>query len=554
MALREVLVEFTTKFATGPLKAGLGMIKRGISAVANFRNLLLGSALFLGAKRVGDAMAEWVKDLVSEGDKLAKTAKQLGIPPETLQSWQVAGQFAGASAEDVTNAFTKIQKAAADAGDGLKAAADGFRAAGVDFKAADGSLKDGPQLMRELADGLRGVTDTSKRTQIAMALMGRSGSKLIPLLTQDAEALDASLRELAELGGGFSADMAKSSEDAADAMLRWELATKSMKTQVVAGILPTITTWLNRLSKFGGKLASLVKDTEAGKTAFLIFGGTVAAVMAAVLLPLLPIIAAFAIFFLIVEDLVTMFSGGKSVVGAFLDKTFGVGTTAKVVEKAKKAWEKYKDQIVSTGKQVAIFIVKATVGIIAGTIKMIAAFLNFKNAVGFYIDDIKTRFSSLVNAIKAIPRNVQMIGEDIMQGLIDGIEKKWDSLVKKVKQVGQIIEKTLRVETETRSPSRKAMRIAADYGEGLIQGLQRSAPGLKAAAANLAPEASLPSTAGASVPNRGPVTVAVTQSNHMTFNGMDPAKTASAVRKSAVDGLAAERRAALQAFTPYVEA
>lgn len=548
MALREVLVEFRTKFATGPLQRGVGMIRGAIGQIANLRNVLLGSALFLGAKRAGDALAEWTKELVSEGDKLAKTAKQLGISPEVLQSWQVAGQFAGASAEEVTNALTKIQKAAADASDGMTTTVQAFKDAGIEYKNAAGELRTGPELLLALADGLRGVESTSKRTQIAMALMGRSGAKLIPLLTQDADALDASLRELAELGGGFSADLAEQSEAAADATLRWELSTKSMKTQIVAGILPTVTKWMNTLAKFGGRLVNLVKDTNAGKTAFILLGGTIAAVLAAVMLPLLPIIALFAIFFLIVEDIVTMFSGGKSVVGDFLDKTFGIGTTKKVIEKVKDAWAKYKDQIITTGKAVAVFIVTASIAIIKGTIKMIAAFLNFKNAVSFYIDDVKTRISSLVNAIGMIPTNVKRIGEDLIQGLIDGIDAKWEDLKGKVKKVGQLIENTLRTETDSHSPSRKAIRIAADYGAGLVQGLAQSAPQVASASANLEPEASFGS---ASIPNRT-ATIGVTQVNQMTFQGMsDPRAIADAVNGATSQGLEAERRAALRALTTY---
>ena len=94
--------------------------------------------------------------MVDAGDALGKTATQLGLTSDQLQSWQAAAGFAGVEGQKFAQSMRVLQKNTLLAEQGSKQAGDAFKKLGVDVKDSNGQLKTGDQLMREVGVALRG--------------------------------------------------------------------------------------------------------------------------------------------------------------------------------------------------------------------------------------------------------------------------------------------------------------------------------------------------------------------------------------------------------------
>ncbi|GAB5547812.1 MAG: hypothetical protein SangKO_075720 [Sandaracinaceae bacterium] len=141
---------------------------------------------------------------------------------------------------------------------------------------------------------------------------------------------------------GLSADFVVNAEAAQDAITDWNTATLSFKSQLGAAFLPTLTRVLLAVTEYGTLIASAVRRSNAVQVAFwglVTVLGALAVAFAIGFAPVTVGLALLALLFFVVEDLVTLFMGGESAIGAFLDELFGVGTAQAVVESLTAAWE-----------------------------------------------------------------------------------------------------------------------------------------------------------------------------------------------------------------------
>lgn len=178
------------------------------------------------------------------------------------------------------------------------------------------------------------------------------------------------LERFDELGGGLSKEFTESAKKADDALIDLSIVSKSVKNAIGVELLPTVAAGIERFVNFAATLLKTFKGTNAVRVALLglgaasIFSGIKLATGAAKSLGLLKNLAGkstqglmgtaralyylakaalnvglkIGILFLILEDLYTLFTGGKSAIGAFIDGIFGVGTAAKAVESVKAAF------------------------------------------------------------------------------------------------------------------------------------------------------------------------------------------------------------------------
>ena len=343
MALREVLADLSVRVrGTRQLQGAT----RGVNAfVGNMRaaSTALGAAgaAITSALAIGQ-VAAFTKELIDLGDELGKTAQQLGLTTDQLQAWRFAADRSGVDGRAMSQSFMRLQRAAFDASRGSRTQAEAFGALGVQLRDGNGQLLAADELMRQMARGMAGLEDETAKVALAQTLMGRSGARLLPLLNGGEEGAEALLERFRELGGGLSADFVVSAEAAQDAITDWNTATLSFKSQLGAAFLPTLTRVLLAVTEYGTLIASAVRRSNAVQVAFwglVTVLGALAVAFAIGFAPVTVGLALLALLFFVVEDLVTLFMGGESAIGAFLDELFGVGTAQDVVESLTAAWE-----------------------------------------------------------------------------------------------------------------------------------------------------------------------------------------------------------------------
>lgn len=206
------------KLITG-VKVGLG----AIAAFAGFR---------------------WAQGLIAQtvelGGKLSDLSQQVGIPAETLQELGYAGEQSSVSMQSLANSLGKLAKLAYDAKKGGKEAGDAFRKVGVSVRGADGSLKSADVLLAEIANHISKLPDGTEKTAKAMALFGRSGKEMIPLLNEGGDGIAALRKEFVELGGVIDGDTVDALEAFGDEQDKIKVAFDGIRNQAVVAILPTL--------------------------------------------------------------------------------------------------------------------------------------------------------------------------------------------------------------------------------------------------------------------------------------------------------------------------
>ncbi|HEV7286024.1 MAG TPA: phage tail tape measure protein [Kaistia sp.] len=223
----------------GPAKALRGVA--GASALVGARiGGLLGPLTGLGAIAGTFALGKMISDFTGFGDALAKQALRIGVSVEALQKLRYAGDMAGASQEVLDDALMKANKTLAEAAGGKnKDVADLYRQLGIQMKDSSGQIRSLADIMPELADAFVANENPAVRARMAVALFGRAGQDLIPLLAGGGAAMRDMMAE-AERFGLVTKEQAAAAEAFNDAQGRMNAAFTGLRNAIGAELLPRL--------------------------------------------------------------------------------------------------------------------------------------------------------------------------------------------------------------------------------------------------------------------------------------------------------------------------
>lgn len=357
MALREVFARFRTQFDGSALQRGAAQVggltsglNAGLGALTRLGSAFLGLEIVSIVRSWISAVVDFVGGLTDLGDELSDSAARLGLSVTTLQAWRHAAGQGGVGADALSGALARLQRAAAGAAEGGEAQAAVFRRLGVSARDAEGNARPLESLLPDLADGFARMENTTERGGAAMELFGRSGTVLLPFLSEGREGLAAMTAELERLGGGASVEMIESAARLDDALNRLDLSILSIKSRIAVALLPivenlteavtTVTAWFAR-----HEAASLALEVAVVTLATVI--GILAVVLLIILSPvILLIVVLFGTLFvivgtvvLVIQDLYTWITGGESLIGGFVESMLAA---------AGISWDPIRREITST--------------------------------------------------------------------------------------------------------------------------------------------------------------------------------------------------------------
>lgn len=337
--LRDILARFGVQVDAGPLLA----LDAGIGAVVG-QLQGLGQALAAGFAVQG--LANFVDSTVNAADELNDLSQRLNVNTESLQAWGLAAGLNGLSAEEMHHGLGILQRSLGQAVTGNSTARQAFHRLGVEIRGADGATRDLDAVFLDVAESIARTEDPARRAALAQSVFGRSGATLVPLLAQGREGLVALRAEYRRLGGGASREMIARSAELNDNMDRLDLATFSLRTRLVNLLLPTLISASERAIWLAGAFIEAADKSHVLEAAIVVLGTiavvaglSVAAAWAGPILVFGLVAAAVIFLILLVDDLITLFSGGTSVIGGFIDEMFGIGAATEMVEYLTAAWE-----------------------------------------------------------------------------------------------------------------------------------------------------------------------------------------------------------------------
>jgi hypothetical protein len=340
-ALRSILAKFGIQVDTAALATANDAINGSIGLLQRFGGLLTGGLAAFGITRFMHQMAEF-------GDELTESSQKLGINAQELMSWRYAASLSGVEAQSLATSLQILQKNAFEATTGSKEMRKDFGRLGIVLKDSNGQLKSGSDLMMEVGVALGNVSNSAEKVALARSLLGRSGAELLPLFNEGAEGMERLRKEGSALFSDVTQKYLKDSAALADMFIKFEATIMGVKVAIARELMPPFLKLLDWTRKGVLWIKGIAQTTyifevaALGLAARLLYLGYVARgtllKLALASLPILVTAAALAFIALVVEDLYQLFTGGRSVIGEFIDSLFGVGAASNFVHGVKDAF------------------------------------------------------------------------------------------------------------------------------------------------------------------------------------------------------------------------
>lgn len=228
-ALRVVLGMDTAAFEDGT--------KRAVSKVEGFAAAFQRAFAAATVAAVFTALIKGISDTIDQMDQLGKMAQKIGIPVEELSALKYAANLADVSTESLSLGMVRLAKnMSAVAGGAGGPAKEAFKALNITLTDSSGNLKSTSDLMGELSDKFAGFKDSAAKTALAVALFGRGGADLIPLLNEGRKGLASAAEEARKFGLIVTDEAAKGAQDFNDNLKRLSSVMGGVMIQVTSGL------------------------------------------------------------------------------------------------------------------------------------------------------------------------------------------------------------------------------------------------------------------------------------------------------------------------------
>lgn len=259
---------------SGGLQNGLASIGASVAGLVN--PFTAGAAAFaaLGAGAV--AAGRNLVQLEGEVERLGQLADRVGVSFSFIQVLETAARQTGTSVEQLGGGFTRFLRAVNEARDGTKSAAEAFK----NLRISADAVRDGnPEtLFQQAAQALAQMPDPAQRTATAMALFGKSGAELLPVIKQ----LGTAATDLERLGGALTEQQRADIDAFGGAMDRLGVASQGLYRQITANFAGIGTAVANSTAESIGGINRLIRalDDTASDRTFLGFQKTQARLQA----------------------------------------------------------------------------------------------------------------------------------------------------------------------------------------------------------------------------------------------------------------------------------
>ena len=223
---------FTSRVNTGLLKgmAILATIGASIGAIAvgaYMKTEALGQSAFDMGEKFGISGGE--------ASKWLSIAGQLGISSETI----------GTGLKFISKNMGNVQLALSHGHKPALLLTDAFSSLGVKLYDANGKLRSTTDVMNQVADKFATMPDGAMKTAAAVAIFGRSGSEMIPILNQGSAGLAAMTAQGIKLGTVMSTQQVEAIHKAYLAHQKFDQALAGLTNQIGIKLMPTMTKLFN---------------------------------------------------------------------------------------------------------------------------------------------------------------------------------------------------------------------------------------------------------------------------------------------------------------------
>jgi hypothetical protein len=151
---------------------------------------------------------------------LDEAAEQIGVTARNLQALQFAATQSGVKMEQLDTGLTKFSQKMGEAAEGSKEMVEALTKLGVKNLDVAGNLRPTEDLLVDVAKAITAIDDPARRSAAAVDFFGKAGTRMLPVLAEIANGMDALGQKADAAGAIIDAKTIKILDDAADSMAR----------------------------------------------------------------------------------------------------------------------------------------------------------------------------------------------------------------------------------------------------------------------------------------------------------------------------------------------
>lgn len=219
-----------TKAFAASQKDAQAAVKASSAGLVELKAAIIGAGIGTGILAVGAAF----KSAIAQMDEFNKTAQKTGISTEVLSGLNLAAQQGGVGIDAFGTALKKLSVNLADLQTGTSEAAKYLRNIGV--AAGD----DTQTALKKIADAFVAIPDGATKTAIAIALFGKAGADMIPVLNGGSQALEDFQTKAKRLGIVIGSETAKNAEKFNDSIDDMRTAMRGIVLRIADGMMPAM--------------------------------------------------------------------------------------------------------------------------------------------------------------------------------------------------------------------------------------------------------------------------------------------------------------------------
>lgn len=262
--------------AIGGLSGTAGKVSGGLKGLAGAAGGLSGALGSLVPLATGAGLAAMAKGAIDAADDMNDLSQKTGVSVESLSKFQQAANASGTSIEGVGKAMIKLNRNLATDNAG---AAEALTALGLSATDASGKLKSTDAIMLEVADKFAKMPDGANKTAAAMALFGKAGADMIPMLNGGSKAVT-------DLSATMTGDFAKGADSLNDKLAALQGRLLALGVNIGTALMPALNViadlvmgLANAFAAMPGPIQAIVGGIVALAAAFVVLAPAISAVI-----------------------------------------------------------------------------------------------------------------------------------------------------------------------------------------------------------------------------------------------------------------------------------
>ena len=167
-----------------------GQTKNAAMAFNGLKGAIGGFAAAIAGSAIVGGLTAIVKKSIDAGDELFSLQAKTGVAATALIGIGNAAKLADVDMAGLGKGLAKLNINLVKAAEGNEDLARKFQALGVNVKDANGQVVPADKALKQIADRFADMPDGAQKAAAAVALFGKSGTDLIPLLNEGAASME----------------------------------------------------------------------------------------------------------------------------------------------------------------------------------------------------------------------------------------------------------------------------------------------------------------------------------------------------------------------------